>query len=136
MQDPLSVWTCPRVTCAPSLSFSCLHPAPLKYISGTLSTWSALLELGGCSGGGFGGLESGGLSLQTSLAESRASRESRESGVSEHEQLVPGSLPLSLPVWSEQPGVGVDLPCVWGSLFLGFSSQPRNEHRWLRQQRK
>lgn len=29
-------------------------------------------------------------------------------------QLVPGSLTLWLLAWSEQPGVGVDLPCVWG----------------------
>lgn len=67
---------------------------------------------------GVGGLESRGLSHQTSLAERGRNR------VSEHHLLVPGSLTLWLLACSEQGGLGVDLPCVSSlsvSTFLSFT---------------
>lgn len=79
------------------------------------------------------GLESGALSLSTSLVEKG------RKGWASITQLVPGSLTLWLSVWGEQLGLGSRSPLCLVSpcLYFSFSylSKLHNEHCWLRKQR-
>lgn len=129
MKHPCQFWPVLMLpACAPHLSWYCLHLAPLKSLAGTLGTWSALHEQGA------GGLESGGLSLQTSLADSRGSKASKHhaAGARITDSLTAG---VEWTAWC-----GSRSPLCLGSLCLCFSfshpSQLRNEHCWPRKRRR